>query len=86
MNKGAKFSDCRKYRYTLWRIWNESEPCVMFIGHNPSTADEKEDDPTIRRCINYSRDWGYGGLYMVNLFAYRATDPKDLIAATDGRF
>jgi len=47
----------------------------MFIGLNPSTADEKTDDPTIRRCIGFASDWGYGGLCMTNLFALRATDP-----------
>ena len=48
----------------------------MFIGLNPSTADETEDDPTIRRCIRFAKDWGFGGLCMTNLFAFRATDPK----------
>jgi len=49
---------------------------VQFIGLNPSTADETNDDPTIRRCIRYSKDWGYDGYCMTNLFAFRATDPK----------
>lgn len=48
----------------------------MFIGLNPSTADETQDDPTVRRCIRYSKDWGYGALYMTNIFSFRATDPK----------
>lgn len=55
----------------------------MFIGLNPSTADEKYDDPTIRRCIGYARDWGYAGLCMMNLFAFRATSPDDMRAAED---
>lgn len=76
MIKDAIFSDCRKYRYTLRRIWDESKPYAMFICLNPSTADETKNDPTVRRCINYSRDWGYGGFVMMNLFAFRATDPK----------
>ena len=80
MIKSAKFSPCRAYRYTLWRIWDKSKPYAMFIGLNPSTADEVNDDPTVRRCINYSRDWGYGGLCMTNIFAYRATDPKNMIS------
>ena len=78
MIKGAQFSDCRKYRYALWRVWQEDKSCVMFIGLNPSTADETEDDPTIRRCIGYAKDWGFGGMYMLNLFAYRTTYPKEL--------
>jgi len=52
----------------------------MFIGLNPSTADETQDDPTIRRCINFSRDWGFGGLCMTNLFAFRATEPTDMMS------
>lgn len=55
----------------------------MFIGLNPSTADATNDDPTIRRCIGYARDWGCDGLCMMNLFAFRATLPKDMKAAED---
>lgn len=47
----------------------------MFIGLNPSTADETQDDPTVRRCIRYAQDWGFNALYMTNIFAFRATDP-----------
>jgi hypothetical protein len=79
----AKFSDCRKYRFALWRIWDESKPYAMFIGLNPSTADEIEDDRTISRCISYARSWGYGGLCMANLFAFRATKPEDMMAVID---
>jgi len=50
----------------------------MFIGLNPSTADETTDDPTIRRCVGFARAWGYDALCMVNLFAYRATNPADM--------
>ena len=72
----AEFSPDRIYRYALYRTWDETKPRVMFIGLNPSTADESKDDPTIRRCKNYAFDWGYGGLIMANLFALRATKPK----------
>ena len=78
VNKNATFSDCRKYRYSLSRTWDGKKKTVLFIGLNPSTADEKIDDPTIRRCINYAQSWGYGSLLMVNLFAYRATTPTEL--------
>ncbi len=71
--KNATFSSCRKYRYSLSRIWDKNMKYVLFIGLNPSTADEKMDDPTIRRCLNYAKDWGYGGFMMANLFAYRTT-------------
>lgn len=83
MKKTARLSDCRTYRYELWRTWDESKPYAMFIGLNPSTADETEDDPTIRRCINFAKSWGYGGLCMANLFAYRATQPEDMKKASD---
>lgn len=56
---------------------------VVFIGLNPSTADETDDDPTIRRCIGYAKAWGYSGVRMVNLFAYRATKPADLLLAPE---
>lgn len=83
--RGAEFSPCRVYRYVLWRRWDWKGygNQVMFIGLNPSTADETEDDPTIRRCIRFSRDWGYSGLLMMNAFAFRATDPKVMCAAVD---
>ncbi len=83
MIKGAKFSKDRVYRYALWRTWDEELAHVMFIGLNPSTADGTIDDPTIRRCIGFAREWGYGGVYMLNLFAFRATDPRALKLATD---
>ena len=76
--KNATFSSCRKYRYSLSRIWDKKKKYVLFIGLNPSTADEEVDDPTIRRCANYAKDWGYGGFMMVNLFAYRTTLPPNL--------
>ena len=79
----AKLSECRKYRFALWRTWDDSKPYVMFVGLNPSTADETTDDPTLTRCINYAKSWGFGGVCMANIFAYRATEPSDMKAATD---
>jgi len=52
----------------------------MFIGLNPSTADEIQDDPTVRRCIGFAKRWGFGGLCMTNIFACRATDPIVMLA------
>lgn len=73
----ARISSCERYRYWLSREWSEENPLrVCFIGLNPSTADAVNDDPTIRRCINFAKRWGYGGLYMANLFAYRTKSPK----------
>lgn len=82
---GAEFSRCRRYRYVLWRQWDWQGYAnqVMFVGLNPSTADETEDDPTIRRCIRFAKDWGYGGILMANAFAFRATDPRVMKAASD---
>lgn len=72
----ATFSPCRQYRYTLWRVWDEAKPPCAFICLNPSTADETVNDPTVTRCIRYSQRWGYGSFCMLNIFAFRATDPK----------
>jgi len=74
----AIFSKDRVYRYALWRIWDDLLPKLLFIGLNPSTADETNDDPTMRRCIRFSKDLGYGGFIMGNIFAYRSTDPHKL--------
>ncbi len=83
MQTGAAFSPCRQYRYALWRLWDNTQPSVLFIALNPSTASETHNDPTIRRCIGFARAWGYGGVYVANLFAYRATQPKLLKEAPD---
>lgn len=63
-----------RYRYDLWRVWGSGER-VAFIGLNPSIADGGIDDPTVRRCRNFARAWGFDGFHVGNLFAYRATDP-----------
>lgn len=76
--KSATFSPCRLYRYTLTRIWGPSTNFLACIGLNPSTADETTDDATIRKVIAFAKLWGYDGLVMLNLFGYRATDPKDM--------
>lgn len=75
---GAIFSDCRKYRYCLFRNWNEDLKIITFIGLNPSTANENKDDPTIRRVMRFAFDWGYSGVQMLNLFALVTPYPKDL--------
>jgi hypothetical protein len=79
MLKSATFSPCRTYRYRLVRNWDPGNPAgAAFIGLNPSTADETQDDPTIRRCIAFAKSWGMGSLVMLNLFAFRATKPADM--------
>lgn len=81
----AVLSDDGRYRYTLGRRWTNDLTAagLVFIMLNPSTATAEEDDPTIRRCIRFARDLGYGGLHVVNLYAYRATKPADLWKAAD---
>ncbi len=83
LSKQARFSHCRRYRYWLGREWNQGIGTVLFIGLNPSTADHVQDDPTIRRCVRFARSWGYRRMEIVNLFAFRATLPEDLKAATN---
>ena len=78
MKKDCVFGPDGKYRYVLSRVWDEELPFVMFIGLNPSTADNENDDPTIRKLITYCKSWGYGGFYITNLFAYVSSDPKVL--------
>lgn len=82
-NSGAEFSKCRKYRYKLWRIWDESLPKAMCIGLNPSNANETKPDPTITNLIKMLRKLGYGGFYMTNLFAWISSKPEDLLTCAD---
>ena len=77
--RGAKFSRCKKYRLQLWRIWDDKLPKIMFIMLNPSYADAHHDDPTIRRCINFAKNWGYGGFYVGNIYPLISTKPKLLL-------
>lgn len=78
-SKGAHFSESKKYRYKLWRIWDNTKPLVMFIGLNPSTADASDDDPTVESVTRIALHNGYGGFYMMNLFPLVSTDPKAVL-------
>lgn len=79
----ARFSDCRRYRFTLSRTWDAGLPSALFVMMNPSTADEQVNDPTVARCMGFARDWGYGRLYVGNVCAYRATDKTVLLDVDD---
>lgn len=76
----AVYSDCGAYRYALTREWGDG-PRLLFVMLNPSTADERRNDPTIERCERRARRLGYGAMRIANIFAYRATDPRVLKAA-----
>ena len=80
---GAILSDCGTYRYHLWRRWNPDLPTMVWVMLNPSTADATADDPTIRRCINFARREGCGGISVRNVFALRATNPDELLRHPD---
>jgi hypothetical protein len=80
---GATFSSCRRWRYLLWRCWDESRPAANFLMLNPSTADEFQLDPSCTRARVYAERWGYGSLIVTNLFGWRATDPDDMKAARE---
>lgn len=78
MKRSAHFSRCGRYRYALSRTWDARLPTVLFICFNPSKADAIQDDPTIRRCIQFAKDWKCGRLLVANLFALRTPTPADL--------
>ncbi len=81
----AVFSRDRRYRYMLYRRIEGNPPnkICLFVCLNPSTADETHDDPTVRLCIGFAREWGFGAMVLVNVFAYRSTDPKRLYTMAD---
>jgi hypothetical protein len=80
---GAVFDAHGIYRYLLWRCWDTRAPRIVFVMLNPSMADATKNDPTIRRCISFACRWGFGSMEVVNLFAYRATDWRELARASD---
>ena len=79
----AVYSDCERYRYLLTRTWDPTGRKVLFIMLNPSTATEVQNDPTVERCERRARTLGFGGFRVTNIFAWRATDPRDMRAAGD---
>lgn len=79
----ALYSDCERYRYCLTRTWDPARPLINFVMLNPSTATEERNDPTIERCERRARALDAGGFAITNLFAFRATDPRDLRRAAN---
>ncbi|AJD42998.1 DUF1643 domain-containing protein [Rhizobium sp. SEMIA 4085] len=75
IKKAAVISDCGRYRYELTRVWEKGRPLLVTCMLNPSTADADNDDPTICALIHFGKAWGYGGLLVVNLFAFRSSSP-----------
>jgi hypothetical protein len=75
---GAIFDANGSYRYSLWRSWSAYPPRIVFVLLNPSSADERRNDPTIRRCMGFARAWNFGSMEVVNLFASKATDYREL--------
>lgn len=80
--RSAVISEDGLYRYRLDRRWGYG-PRVAWIMLNPSTADSEAEDATSRRVQAFSRRWGFSALTVVNLYAWRATDPTDLWTAQD---
>lgn len=84
IKRDAIFDPTKKYRYSLMRVWDSGQlGKIVWIMLNPSTADDKIDDPTIRRCMGFSRRWGYRIMEITNIFALRSTDPKLLYTDED---
>ncbi|MEO0665323.1 MAG: DUF1643 domain-containing protein, partial [Pseudomonadota bacterium] len=79
----AVYSDCERYRYMLTRIWDEGGKRALFIMLNPSTATEVQNDPTVERCERRARALGFGAFRVLNIFAWRDTDPRKMRAAPD---
>jgi hypothetical protein len=80
---GAIISDDHRYRYYLWRSWNDGLHRLLFVMQNPSKADARLNDPTIIRCVNFAKREGFGSIGVVNVFAYRATDERELFDVSD---
>ncbi len=83
IERDALLSPCKTWRWWLSRIWDPTKPIGLLVLINPSKADDAFDDPTVTDLMKRGRVWGWGGFYIVNLFAYRSSDPDDLLVAAD---
>lgn len=82
-SSGAIFSECGKYRYLLWRRWDITKPIMTLCLVNPSTAGKFDNDQTVSRCVNRAKRLGFGGIRIVNLFAFQSSDPEQLYSQID---
>ncbi|MEO0570510.1 MAG: DUF1643 domain-containing protein [Bacteroidota bacterium] len=82
-DSGAILSSNQKERFVLWRKWDDSKPTILFIGLNPSVADDVKTDPTTKRIVSHSKRWGFGRCFLMNCFAYISTNPKNLTPSGD---
>lgn len=82
---GAVFSKDRRFRFMLWRIWDEAKPLVNWCMLNPSIASHDQDDPTLLKCCAFAKKWGMGGVILTNLYPAVATYPVELVAMEDRR-
>jgi hypothetical protein len=83
ISKYAMLSPCLQYRFALSRAWKPNARVIGFILLNPSTADDKIDDPTVKKLIDFAKYNGFGGFLLANIFSLRSPDPKSLRAHRD---
>jgi hypothetical protein len=81
--RSAEFDATGQYRYRLGRRWDPQRPAITFVMLNPSRADHRQEDPTLRRCLGLAQGWGYGALTVVNLFAHCSSQPQALQRVPD---
>lgn len=82
MRKSASLSECGTYRWLLTRRWDDTLPILVVCMLNPSTADAERDDPTVLALIHFAKLWGYGGITIVNLYAFRSPSPAVMKASS----
>jgi hypothetical protein len=80
MRRSAVFSEDKLHRLALFRIWDDELPQLVVCMLNPSTADDQVEDPTLLALIHFAKFWGYGGLWIVNLYSFRTAKPAEMFA------
>jgi hypothetical protein len=80
---GALFSECGKYRYRLWRIWDDDRPIMCWVAQNPSVANDVDNDPTVRKMMGFAKRDGCGGIMLANVMAAIATQERELMNMVD---